>query len=134
MSSGCIIVVSFIQGVMCYMHVTLLACSMHAHRHTHTHAHAHAHAHTHTHLRFMAFCTLHFVLDYPGKTVPEPIWILLKQETVSGSGIRLAICKSAPCPSQITMAAPCHSVFLQAGCPSCRPTNSIKALKVLSIQ
>jgi len=21
-----------------------------------------------------------------------------------------------------------HSVFLQAGCPSCRPTNSIKAL------
>jgi len=22
-----------------------------------------------------------------------------------------------------------HSVFLQAGCPSCRPTNSIKALK-----
>ena len=25
--------------------------------------------------------------------------------------------------------APHHSVFLQAGCPSCRPTNSIKALK-----
>jgi len=23
--------------------------------------------------------------------------------------------------------APHHSVFLQAGCPSCRPTNSIKA-------
>jgi len=22
-----------------------------------------------------------------------------------------------------------HSVFLQAGCPSCRPTNSVKALK-----
>ena len=24
---------------------------------------------------------------------------------------------------------PLHSVFLQAGCPSCRPTNSVKALK-----
>ena len=27
----------------------------------------------------------------------KPIWILLKQETVSGSGISWAICKSAPC-------------------------------------
>jgi len=25
--------------------------------------------------------------------------------------------------------APHHLVFLQAGCPSCRPTNSVKALK-----
>ena len=47
----------------------------------------------------------------------------------SGSGIHWAICKSAPCSRQITMPAPHHSVFLQAGCPSCRPTNSIKALK-----
>jgi len=29
------------------------------------------------------------------------------------------------------MPAPHHSVFLQAGCPSCRPTNSVKALKAL---
>jgi len=35
---------------------------------------------------------------------------LLKQETVSGSGISWAS-------------------FLQAGCPSCHPTNSITALK-----
>jgi len=27
------------------------------------------------------------VWDYPGEPVPEPIWILLKQETVSGSDI-----------------------------------------------
>jgi len=26
-------------------------------------------------------------------------------------------------------AAPHHLVFLQAGCPSCHPTNSVKALK-----
>jgi len=31
---------------------------------------------------------------------------------------------------QTTMPAPHHPVFLQAGCPSCRPTNSIKALSV----
>jgi len=30
---------------------------------------------------------------------------------------------------QITMPASHHSVFLQARCPSCRPTNSVKALK-----
>ena len=30
---------------------------------------------------------------------------------------------------QWTTPAPHHSVFLQAGCPSCHPTNSIKALK-----
>ena len=29
---------------------------------------------------------------------------------------------------QLTTPAPHHSVFLQAGCPSCHPTNSIKAL------
>jgi len=27
------------------------------------------------------------------------------------------------------MPAPYRSVFLQAGCPSCQPTNSVKALK-----
>ena len=53
--------------------------------------------------------------------------ISLKQETVSDS--TWAICKSAPRCRQITMPAPHHSVFLQAGCPSCCPTNSIKALK-----
>jgi len=48
-----------------------------------------------------------FVRDnHAGKPVSEkvkPIWILLKQETVSGSGISWAICKSAPHSRQITM-------------------------------
>ena len=56
---------------------------------------------------------------------------LLEQETVNGSGISWAICKSAPRPRQITMPAYHHSVFLQARCPSCCPTNSVKALKAL---
>jgi len=33
----------------------------------------------------------------------KSIWILLKQETMSGSGISWAICKSAPRSRQITM-------------------------------
>ena len=38
----------------------------------------------------------------------KPIWILLKQETVRGSSISWAICKSAPRSRQITMPAPHH--------------------------
>jgi len=42
---------------------------------------------------------------------------------------QLGICKSVPCNRQITTPAPHRSVFLQAGCPSYHPTNSVKALK-----
>ena len=60
----------------------------------------------------------------------KPIWIILKQETVSGSGISWAICKSAHRSRQTTTPAPHQTPqLLQAGCPSCRPTNSVKALK-----
>ena len=52
---------------------------------------------------------------------------------MSGSAISWAICKSAPHCRQITTPAPHHSVFLQAGCPSCRPTNSVKALKAVVV-
>ena len=43
---------------------------------------------------------------------------------MSGSGIRWAICKSAPHSRQITMPAPHH----------CRPTNSVKALKATTFE
>ena len=66
---------------------------------------------------------------WAGTRRAKPIWILLKQETVSGSGISWNICKSAPCSRQITTPTPHHSSFLQAGCPSCHPTNRVKALK-----
>ena len=46
-----------------------------------------------------------------GTRKTKPVWILLKQVTVSGSGIRWAICKSAPCSRQTTMPAPQLSVF-----------------------
>ena len=87
-----------------------------------------AHAHTHAHpFNGPLSGTTRVSRYHKGK----PIWILLKQETVSGSGISWAICKSAPRSRQITMPAPHHSVFLKAGCPSCHPTNSVKALKAI---
>jgi len=56
--------------------------------------------HTHTHNRFMA--TLRFVLDNLGELAPErqnqeskTNLDLLEQQIVTGSGISLAICKSA---------------------------------------
>ena len=48
---------------------------------------------------------------WAGTRKVKPIWILLKQETVSGSGISWAICKSAPRSRRITTPAPHHSVF-----------------------
>ena len=45
---------------------------------------------------------------------------------------QLAVCKSALSSRQITMPAP-HHCFLRAGCPSCRPTNSVKALKATAL-
>ena len=51
----------------------------------------------------------------------KPIWILLKQETASGSGISWAICKSAPHSRQITMPAPHHSSFFTGRMPFLPP-------------
>ena len=98
---------------------------------THKNSITYTHTHTHTHTRLTAFCP--GLPGWAGTRKAKPIWISLKQETASGSGISWAICKSAPRCRQVTTPAPHHSVFLQAGCPSCRPTNSVKALKANSI-
>ena len=62
--------------------------------------------HAHTHTRLTALCP-----GLPGWADTKPIWILLKQETVSGSGISWVVCKSAPHSRQTTTPAPHHSVF-----------------------
>jgi len=81
------------------------------------------HTHTHTHTRLTALCP-----GLPGWAAirkVKPIWILLAQETVSGSGISLAICKSAPRSRQITTPAPRHSVFNRPDAlPAAQPTAS----------
>jgi len=72
-----------------------------------------------------------FFLDHPGEPVPEEnVWTfwckgrLTEAATDHPAGchsIRTNQCSPPPSP-----------IFLQAGCPSCRPTNSVKALKDLS--
>jgi len=73
---------------------------------------------------------------WAGTRKVKPIRILLKQETMSGSGISWAICKSAPRSRQITTPAPHHSVFYRPyALPATQPTVSkhwrqiVKALK-----
>ena len=62
---------------------------------------------------------------WAGTRKATPIWILLKQETVSGSGISWAVCKSAPHSTQTTMPTPHHSVFYKPDAlPAAQPTAS----------
>ena len=63
----------------------------------------------HTHTRLTALFPV--LPGWAGTRKAKPIWILLKQETVSGSGINWAICKSASRSRQITTPAPHQSVF-----------------------
>jgi len=63
----------------------------------------------HTHTRLTALFPE--LPRWAGTRKVKPIWILLKQETVSGSGISWAICKSASRSRQITMPAPHCSFF-----------------------
>jgi len=82
--------------------------------------------HTHTHLTAL----FPGLPGWAGTRKVKPIWILLKQETVSGrtvsgSGISWAICKTARSSRQITMPAPRHSVFYrQDALPAAQPTAS----------
>ena len=64
---------------------------------------------THIHNRLTALCP--GLPRWAGTRKVKQIWISLKQETVSGSGISWAICKSAHRSRQITTPAPHHSVF-----------------------
>ena len=71
--------------------------------HTCTHAHKHTHTHTHTHqhtsiLQPSGLCP--GMPNWAGTREVKPIWILLKQEAMSVSGISWAMCKFAPCRRQ----------------------------------
>jgi len=87
----------------------------------------------HTHSRLTAI-----FLGLPrwaGTRKAKPIWILLKQETVSGSGISWNICKSAPHSRQITTPEPHHSVFyrpdaLPVAQPTGRASGSISTIYI----
>ena len=81
--------------------------------------------HTHTHTRLTALCP--GLPRWAGTRKVKPIWILLEQETVSGSGISWAICKSAPCSRQITTPAPHYSVFFTVRMPFLPPNQQCQS-------
>ena len=87
-------------------------------------------AHTHTPFNGPFSVTTRVSRYQKGK---KPIWILLKQETVSGSGICWAILQVCTSLQTDNHASTPPLSFLQAGCPSCCPTNSVKALKAPEI-
>ena len=75
--------------------------------------------HTHTHLTAL----FPGLPRWAGTRKVKPIWILLKQWHQLG---HMQVCTSLQTDNHAS--TPPLS-FLQAGCPSCRPTNSVKALK-----
>jgi len=78
---------------------------------------------THTHTRLTALFP--GLPMWAGTRKVKTIWILLKQETASGSGISWALCKSAPRSRQITMPVPHHSSFYRPDAlPATQPTAS----------
>ena len=78
---------------------------------------------THTHTSLTAICS--GLPKWAGTRKVKPIWILLKQETVSGSGISWAMFKSAPRSRQIATPAPHHSFFYRPDAlPATQPTAS----------
>ena len=86
---------------------------------------------THTHTRLMALFS--GLPRWAGTRKVKRMWILVKQETVTGSGISW-VCKSAPRSRQITTPAPHHSVFYRPyALPATQPTASKHWRQSLSI-
>ena len=77
---------------------------------------AELHTHTHTHTFNGPFPGLP---GCAGTRKVTPIWIFVKQETVSGSGISWAVCKSAPRSRQIT--TPAHNSVVTGRMPFLPP-------------
>ena len=81
-----------------------------------------------------------FFWDHPGEPVPgEPVpeenfWTLWCKGRLTEADTPTI--RMGATPSGLTSAHLHHPlpIFLQAGCPSCRPNNSVKALKATSLQ
>ena len=104
--------------------VSLSRCPVHSRR-TRGQQPADSFINAHTHLFNGPLSGTAGLPGWAGTRNIKPIWILLKQETVSGSGISSAVCKSAPRSRQITTPVPHHSVFYRPDAlPAAQPTVS----------
>jgi len=84
--------------------------------------------HTHTHTTVLRL----FFRDHPGEPVPhENFWTLWCKGRLTEADTPTIWLGATP--SGLTSVHLHHPhVFLRAGCPSCHPTNSVKALKATS--
>jgi len=99
------------------------------HARTHARTHTHTYARTHTHTRLTALCP--GLPGWAGTRKGKLIWILLKLEWQWHQLGRKHVCTLLQTDNHAS--TPPLS-FLQAGCPSYCPTNSIIALKVCILQ
>ena len=105
--------------------IALVSQPSHASTLTHTHTHRDTRTRTHT--------TILWPSCIPSRTTQvsrhqkcKTNLDLLQQESVSGSGISWAICKSAPWPRHITMPASHHSVFYRLDALHATPPTASK--------
>ena len=94
----------------------------------HTYIHTHTHTHTHTHLTAL----FPGLPGWAGTRKVIPIWILLKQRDSEWQWHQLGYMQVCTSLQTDNHASTPPLNFLRAGCPSCHPTNSIKALKSTS--
>ena len=113
-------------------------CAWHAHMHTNcsytqketVSLSTYRHHNTHTHTRLTALFP--GLPGWAGTRKVKPIWILLKQRDSEWQWHQLGHMQACISLQTGNHASTPVLSFLQAGCPSCRPTNSVKALKALS--
>ena len=87
-----------------------------------------SYTHTHTHLTAL----FPGLPRWAGTRKVKPVWILLMQETVSGSGISWAVCKSASRSRQITRQEP-TTQFFTGWMPFLLPNQQRQSTEVLSL-
>jgi len=82
--------------------------------------------HHHHHNRFTAL-----FWDHPGEPVPEKnFWTLwCKGRLTEADTLTIWLGTTPSILPMLTSTSTIAPHFLRAGCPSCRPTNSVKALK-----
>jgi len=78
--------------------------------------------HTHTHTRLTAPCA--GLPGWAGTRKVKPVWILLDQETVSGSGISWAICFSTSLQTDNHASTPLSVFYRPDALPAAQPTAS----------
>ena len=86
---------------------------------------------THTHTRLSLTALFLGLPGSAGTRKVKPIWILLKQRVSEWQWHQLGHMQVCISLQTNNHASTPPLSFLQAGCPSCHPTNSVKALKAL---